>query len=197
MPLNLRSIRIAGVAALATFFLASALFAAPPANPITPPAPTGVDTPANLRSQELLKDLQVLSSKLHRHAETLGTYATRPEMSWQSHATQLTGVRDHLNDAGQVLKQLQDMRDSVAPWQQQAIDRIHPVASQLADHTEAALLHLNENQHLTFVPEYTERLTSIADHASDMKSTLDNLVEYGETQQKLQDLKNQLEITSS
>ncbi len=89
------------------------------------------------------------------------------------------------------------MRHTVAPWQQQAIDRIHPVALQLADHTEAAIEHLNENPNLRFVPEYKERLTSIAGHASDMKSTIDNFVEYAETQEKLQNLKNELELASS
>ena len=197
MPLNLKSIRIAGAATMATLFLASAISAAPPANPITSSASTGVDAQADSRSTELLKDLQIVSSELHRNAETLGTFATRPQMSWQSHAVYLTDVRDQINEAGQVLKELQDIRHSVEPWQQRAIDRIHPVAMQLADHTEAAIQHLNEYQGRRFVPEYTERLTSIADHALDMKTTVDNFVNYGETQKKLEGLEDKLESASS
>jgi hypothetical protein len=197
MPLNLKSVRIAGVATLATLFLTSDISAAPPANPITSSASTGVDAQANIRSAELLKDLQIVSSQLNRNAETLGTFATRPHLSWQSHAACLTDVRDQINEAGEVLKELQDMRHSVEPWQQRAIDRIHPVALQLADHTEAAILHLNEFQGRRFAPEYKERLTSIADHASDMKNAVDNYVEYGETQKKLEGLEDKLESASS
>lgn len=116
MPLNLRSIRIAGVAALATLFLASDISAAPPAKSIASPGSTGVDANASLRSTELLKDLQVVSSQLDQQAETLGTFATRPQMSWQTHATYLTGVRDQINEAGVVLKEFEDMRHTVEPW---------------------------------------------------------------------------------
>ena len=118
-------------------------------------------------------------------------------MSWQSHASYLTDVRDQINEAGQVLKQLQDMLHKVEPWQQEAINRIHPVALQLAGHTEAAIQHLNENQNLRFVQEYTERLTAIADHALDMKNTLDNFVDYGATQTKLEQLEVELRLSSS
>lgn len=82
MPLNLKSIRIAGVATLAALFLASAISAAPPAKSFAGSEPTADDAQVNLRSTKLLKDLQVVSSELHRHAETLGTFATRPELSW-------------------------------------------------------------------------------------------------------------------
>jgi hypothetical protein len=197
MPLNLRSIRIAGVTTLAALFLAGAISAAPPAKSVTNPGSTGVEANASLRSTQLLKDLQVVSSELNQHAETLGTFATRPQMSWQSHATYLAGVRDQINEAGLVLKELQDMRHTVEPWQQRAIDRIHPVALQLADHAEAAIEHLNEYRGSLWMPQYTERLTSIADHASDMKSTVDNFVEYGEAQRKLESLEDRPELAAT
>jgi hypothetical protein len=198
MPLNFKSIRIARIATLATFFLASGIYAAPPAKSLTNSGSTGVEAHASLRSAELLKDLQVVSWELHRDAETLGTFANRRgELSWQSHATYLTGVRDSINQAGLLLKELQDIRHSVAPWQQRAIDQIHPVALQLADHTEAAIEHLNEYQGSLWMPAYTERLTSIADHASDMKSTINDFVEYGKAQDKLNGLEDKLELASS
>lgn len=64
----------------------------------------------------------------------------------------------------------------------------------LANHTEAAIQHLNEYQSRRFVPEYTERLTLIADHASDMKSAVDNFIKYGEAQRKLESLEDKLEL---
>ena len=197
MPRNLKSIRIAGGATLVALFLASALSAAPPTHPGKSPAISDVDSHESLRSTRLLKDLQVVTSELHRHAETLGTFATRPEFSWQSHATYLNDVREQINEAGVVIKELQDMQHAVAPWQQEAISRIHPVALQLAKHTEAAILHLNENQNLRFVSEYRDRLTAISDHSSDLKNTIDRFVDYGETQRKLNRLEGDLDLASS
>jgi hypothetical protein len=195
MPRNLKF--IAAVATLTTFFLASGISAAVPTYPGSKSSTTGVDSHQSLRSTRLLKDLQVVTSELHRDAETLGTFATRPQLSWQSHARYLTDVRDQINEAGQVLKQLQDMLHTVEPWQQEAINRIHPVALQLAGHTEAAIQHLNENQNLRSAPEYTDRLTAIADHASDMKNTIDDFIDYGATQTKLERLEVKLDLASS
>jgi hypothetical protein len=197
MPLNFNSIPVAGVAIVATLFLASALSAAPPAHPGNSLTASGLESHESLRSSRLLKDLQVVTSELNRHAETLGTFATRPEFSWQSHASYLNDVREQINEAGVVIKELQDMQHAVAPWQQEAISRIHPVALQLANHTEAAIVHLNENQNLRFVSEYRDRLTAISDHSSDLKNTIDRFVDYGETQRKLNRLEGDLDLASS
>jgi len=97
MPLNLKSMRIAGVASLATLFLASAISAAAPAYTGNNSSTARVDSHENLRSTQLLKDLQVVTSELHRDAETLGTFATRPQLSWQSHASYLAEVRDQID----------------------------------------------------------------------------------------------------
>jgi hypothetical protein len=197
LPLNLKSIRIAGVATLATLFLASDIAAEAPAYPGNNSSTAGLDSQESLRSTRLLEDLQVVTSELHRDAETLSTFATRQQLSWQSHASYLTDVRDQINEAGQVLKELQGMLHKIEPWQQEAINRIHPVAVQLAGHTEAAIQHLNENQNQRSAPEYTDRLTAIADHAADMKDTIDNFVDYGATQTKLENLEVELNVPSS
>jgi len=196
MPVNRKSLRTAGSAALATLFLASAVCAAPTVTSGTTPEAPGIQSHASLRSTQLLQELRIVASELNRHAETLDT-ARRSRLSWQSHAVYLTNVRDSINDAGQVLKQLQDLHPAVAPWQQEAINRVHPVALQVAKHTAAAIDHLNENQDLRTAPEYTDRLEAIADHAADLKSTLDNFVDYAKTQDRLERLQEELKLASS
>ncbi|MFY9530062.1 MAG: hypothetical protein WAR24_14230, partial [Candidatus Acidiferrales bacterium] len=72
-----------------------------------------------------------------------------------------------------------------------------PVAAEAAAHTEAAIKHLRENQGRHFVPEYTDRLTMIKDRAAEMNQTVDNFLDYGETQRKLLHLQRTLEVGSS
>ena len=71
----------------------------------------------------------------------------------------------------------------------------------MADSTQAAIVHLHENQDRLFVPEYREHLTTIADRSSDMKQTVDKFLNYEkaqrnyeEAQQKYLQLENELEL---
>jgi hypothetical protein len=139
----------------------------------------------------------VVAGKLDRQAENLDVFARSPQYSWLSHASYLNSVRDHINEAGRMLSELQSIRHGVAPWQQQAIDAVHPVAARLASHIQAAIEHLNENKSLYFAPEYNSRLTEIADHANQMKETVHSYLEYAETQSKLDRLKTALGLAGS
>lgn len=180
-----------------TIFLAGSLYAFPKAPGSNQDGTPTVNWYFVERSTALLKELQGVAGKLNRDAETLGSFARSPRLSWQSHAHYLNNARDHINKAGSLLTELQSMRHGVALWQQQAIDRITPVAAETAAHTEAAIKHLRENQGRHFVPEYTDRLTMIKDRAAEMNQTVDNFLDYGETQRKLLHLQRTLEVGSS
>ncbi|MGB2887442.1 MAG: hypothetical protein WBC04_07095 [Candidatus Acidiferrales bacterium] len=180
-----------------TIFLAGSLYALPKAPGSNQDGTPTVNWYFVERSTALLKELQGVAGKLNRDAETLGSFARSPGLSWQSHAHYLNNARDHINKAGSLLTELQSMRHGVALWQKQAIDRITPVAAETAAHTEAAIKHLRENQGRHFVPEYTDRLTMIKDRAAEMNQTVDNFLDYGETQRKLLHLQRTLEVGSS
>jgi hypothetical protein len=188
--------RIVSVSVI-TLFLAGSLYALPK----PPGSPQDGIPSVNWyfieRSTALLKELQDVAGKLNRDAETLGSFARSSGLSWQSHAHYLNNARAHINEVGSQLTELQSMRHAVAPWQQQAIDRITPIAAVAAAHTETAIKHLRENQRRHFVPEYTDRLTMIEDRAAEMKRTVDNFLDYGETQGKLLHLQRTLELAGS
>ena len=149
------------------------------------------------RVSTLLQDFQAINARLATNGETLGTFARSPQHSWQSHAHYLNAVRDQVNDAGKILSELQSIRHGALAWQQLAIDRIHPVALDLAAHTEAAISYLTENQGRLFVTEYRDHLAAIADRTSEMRTTINNFVDYGDAQQKLKTLGQTLEIAGS
>ena len=180
-----------------TLFLASSLYALPK----TPGSnQDGIATGNSYfieRSTALLKDLQGVAGKLNRDAETLGSFSRSSGLSWQSHAYYLNNARDHINKVGSLLRELQSMRRGVAPWQLQAIDRVTPMAAEAAAHTEAAIKHLGDNQSRHFVPEYKDHLMMIEDRAAEMKQTVDNFLDYGETQRKLLRLQRTLVLAGS
>ena len=146
------------------------------------------------RASELLTEIQREGAGLMRPAETLGTFSRNPRLSWQSHAYYLDKVKGHINAVGERTAELQGMSDAVLPWQQQAISEVTAHAAQIAASTQAAIVHLRENQNRLFVPEYRDHLTTIADRSEDMKQTVDKFLRYEKTQQELQQLQIELEI---
>jgi signal transduction histidine kinase len=106
----------------------------------------------------------------------------------------LDQVKGHINAIGERTAELQQIRYAVLPWQEQAITEVTSQAAQVAASTQAAIVYLNENQGRHFVPEYRDHLTTIADSSDDMKQAVDSFLDYEKTQQKLQDLQNELEL---
>jgi hypothetical protein len=187
MQINLKSMMAAlvTVAVIAT----GSVFASPPV-----PSPESTAYLSE-RASTLLAEIQNEAAQLGPDAETLGTFARNPQYHWQSHAFYLERVKGHINAVGERTAELQQIRDSVLPWQLQAISELVPHAAQVAASTQAAIMHLRENQNRLFVSEYREHLTTVADRADDMKQTVDKFLNYEEAQQKYLQLESELELT--
>lgn len=164
-------------------------------------APAAVESSVNWyapdRVNTLLRDLREINSRLDRNGQTLDTFARSSHHSWQSHATYLSMMKEDINKSGQIIREMQEIQYGALPWQQEAISRVHPIGLELAQHTEAAISHLNENQRRLFVPEYTERLTAISDSAEKLRSTVNQFLDYGDAQAKAQTLAQTLELADS
>ena len=186
MRLNLRR-RIVAVAAVALLGTGS-VFASPPAQSPEPPAYLSG------RASTLLAEIRKETAELRPHADTLRTFAWNPQYSWQSHAFYLDRVKGHINAVGERIAELQQIRHAVLPWQQQAIAAVTTHAVQVAASTQAAIVHLRENQNRLFVSEYRDHLTTIADCSGNMKQTVDKFLDYEKAQKKFQQLQNELEL---
>ena len=142
----------------------------------------------------LLAEIKKEAAELKLPADTLGTFAGSSQYSWQSHVHYLNRVKDHINAVGKRTAELQQMRDAVLPWQQQAITEVTSHAARVAASTQAAIICLNDNKARYFAPEYRDHLTIIADSSMDLKDTVDKFLDYGKTQQRFERLQNELEL---
>jgi len=167
---------------------------ASPSAPTSAAAENRVSTYLSRRASELLSEIQREGAGLMRHAETLGTFSRNPQFTWQSHAHYLDRVKGHINAVGERTAELQRIRYAVLPWQQQAITDVTAHAAQVAASTNAAIIHLRENQNRLFVTEYRDHLSTIEDRSGDMKQTVDKFLDYEKTQQEFQQLQKELEL---
>ncbi len=166
------------LAAAASILFGSSLFAASPASE------------SSREASRLLTEVRSIAHALNRNAATLESYRLAG-LTWHSHAHRLTLAREHINSIGDRLESLAAMRGSAAPWEQEAIDSITPVAAQLASRTEAAIKHLNEHPRHLYAPVYTGHLGAIAEHADRMQESVDVFLDLASSQAKLDNLRVQ------
>ena len=175
-------------------FLGGAAFGASPPS-VSDSAPT---TGENWRSIQIasdkLEELRAVSGKLSLVGDSMHASMRTLQSARDGHAYRLNAARDRINEAGRLLADLQSMYPELTPWQQQAITTITPIASQIAAHTAAAIVHLNERPTARLAPEYTNHLQGIVDHSNSMRETVGNFLEYADAKSRVQMLETTLEI---
>jgi hypothetical protein len=141
----------------------------------------------------LFSDARMQAFQLREDAGMLESY-TRSNLSWESHAVAIDRVREDVNKMGRILGQLQDARGTAAPWQQEAIDRLTPVAKELAANTTTGINALNANRAHVNAPAYQEYLEAINDSANNLAATIADFMDYGKTKERMARLAGKLEI---
>ena len=119
---------------------------------------------------------------------------TRSNLSWEVHTKAIVGIRENVNKMGALLTQLQDSRKDAAPWQQTAIDRVVPLAKELAANTTTAIEAINKNPRHVNLPAYQEYLEAIYDSANNLANTIADFTDYGKTRERLDRLAKKLEL---
>lgn len=188
MRLNLKRMIAAAIGTVLLFGTASAFAFPPKPTPIEP-------SYASERASKLLSEIRAENVALRLSAETLESFSGQPQPSWRTHAGHLEQVKAHINEVGIRTAELQRIRDRALPWQQQAITEVTSHAARVAASTQAALVYLNENQSHLFAPEYANHLTNIAGSSRSMHQSVSKFLDFEKTQQKLQRLQAELELS--
>jgi len=119
------------------------------------------------------------------------------DVSWESHADQVNMIKTHINKLGKLLQQMSDNRATASPWQQQAIDRITPLAAELASDVEKTIEHLNNNQNRLHTRQYRDYLSANYDLSSDLSALISDYVSYGKNKARYEKVGSELELPSS
>jgi hypothetical protein len=146
-------------------------------------------------ASNLLKQVRSTAIALTREASVLDSFALNG-ISRETHATQVTRVKNHINEIGTQLKRLQAIRHVAAPWQQEAIDAIVPAVMKTAAHTEAAIQHLNDRKP-PWDPNYLDHLQAIHDRSDGVRNIVGLHLEMAETADKLDRLQDRANTLGS
>jgi hypothetical protein len=117
------------------------------------------------------------------------------DATWQTHATLLQSVKEHVNQLGRTIAKLQAERSEASTWQQKGIDRVIPLLSELAENTTAAINHINTNQVRPVSGYYSDYLDENAETAHELYRIISATIEYGHTRDKMEKLEEQIQPT--
>jgi hypothetical protein len=142
---------------------------------------------------QLLGEARMEAGQLAKDADETESLI-RSDVSWQTHAVMLDGVKEHVNNMARIIDKLTAARSSGSELQEQAVDRILPLLKELAANTTAAINWLNQNKTRPIAEPYTQYLRANSETAHQLESTVSSLFEYEKTMNKMGELKNKLEV---
>jgi hypothetical protein len=142
----------------------------------------------------LLSQAKAQAAALSQAADEMEAF-TRSDVTWQSHASQITLIKEDINKIGQTVAKLENARGTASPWQQQAIDRINPLLRDLAAQVSSTIEHLNADRGRALqTTEHRDLLKANAELSSYMASLISDFVDYGRTKARFERLTRKLEI---
>jgi trans-aconitate methyltransferase len=154
-------------------------------------------TGSSERVSQLLSEVKAEAVALEHDAEDLAVWTRAKQMSWMSHAAKLNQMKDHVNQAGQLLTKLNEARTTASPWQQQAIDRIYPLLKELADNTSTTINHLSANKERINFSPYPDYAKANFELAQELAALISDYVEYGDHEEDFHRLQEKLQPAAS
>jgi flagellar motor protein MotB len=149
--------------------------------------------PDSPQVSNLLTQAKRHAAQLTQDADEMKTFAWQ-DMSTEIHAQKITTIKEHTNNLGKVLQQLDDRHQMASPWQQEAIERITPLAKELAANIEMTIQHINDNQNRLHTPEYKDYLSANYELSSGLSALIADLVSYGKNKANYEKLGSKLEL---
>ena len=137
-----------------------------------------------------LGEFKSKASNLYLRADLLQSH-TNTGLSWQTHADHLAVLKDHVNQLGRSLSELEEMKPQASESQKLAIEHARPHLVAIAQNTTRAMEMLNENRGSTRSPEYIEVASDIYDHADDLRTKLDAILDFENSKRRLDALELQ------
>jgi len=141
----------------------------------------------------LLKQAKSHAVLAEHDAATLESY-TRSKVSWELHGRQLSRIKEHVNELGQLNKQLSDLRAEGSPWQQVAIDQIDRRLREMANLLTATINQLNHNPSQVHMQAYRDYVKANCELTSRIAKMIEDFVDYDEAKSKAESLEQKLEL---
>lgn len=158
---------------------------------VAPPLKAGGQEPS---VSKLLAEAKTQAYAISVDAGELESYTREPTLSWETHAVEITRMKDDINQTAKTIAKLNASRSEAAPWQAAAIDRIIPFMQEIAGNTTSAIEYINKYQSRLGLKEYTDYLESNSDLSSQLAGLVAHYVDYGNAKNRYANLKRTIDL---
>jgi len=125
-----------------------------------------------------LKDLEESAFAATGEAEQLEQFIANQAYSPEAHFGKLMALKEEVNRMGRDAGSLEAERDSLAPWEQQALDKTLPLLKETAANTTNAIEYFNENRTHLWADPYRQYASHISRDAEQITKTLKDYLKY-------------------
>jgi chromosome condensin MukBEF complex kleisin-like MukF subunit len=143
-----------------------------------------------------LRDLEMTAAAVRDEADLLRVDISNTESDSEVHAERLMTLKDEVNRMGREVATLESERDSLAPWEQKAIDKTLPLLRDTAANTQKAIEYMDNNKTYLWNPQYRSYADRIWQDSQQIAKTLGEYRKYAKSHDQEQRLEQTLGMTT-
>jgi len=137
---------------------------------------------------DMLADFESKAIEARRDAAMLESKRRNPQLSWQTHADKLSVMKQHINEMGKMLAELEGMKSKATLFQEKAIEAARPPLEDMAQRVEKGINWLNEDRRSISKAEYKDNLHGLWSDADKLYRNVDTIIDYHEARMRLHEL---------
>lgn len=138
----------------------------------------------------MLEEMHSIAANTSSEAEHLRMDASNAALSSDSHLSPLWTLKTDINTMGKEIATLEAERDTLQPWEQQAIGKVEPLLKEAATNTEEAIEFFNNNHNFLWSPQYRAYAERVKKDSDQIAKTLKNYLKYEKVQNQEEQLRN-------
>lgn len=137
---------------------------------------------------DMLAQFESKAIETRLDAAMLESKRRNQQLSWQIHADKLSVMKEHINEMGKMLAELEGMKAKATLFQEKAIEAARPHLEDMAQRVEKGISWLNEDRRSISKAEYKDNLHGIWNSADQLYKNVDAIIDYHEARMRLHEL---------
>ena len=121
-------------------------------------------------------------------ADKLDAMTPSRQVDWTSHAHSLEILKEQVNQLGQTLTNLEELKPQANEGQRMAIENARPHLVGVAQQVTEAIDLLSDDRRSVYWPPYSDTVNSLYNHATSLHETVDTILDYEKARMRLLDL---------
>ena len=137
---------------------------------------------------DMLAAFESKAIETRRDAAILESKRRNPRLSWETHSSKLSVMKEHINEMGKMLAELEGMKPKATLFQEKAIEAARPHLEDMAQRVEKGINWINEDRRSIAKAEYKDNLHGIWVSSDALYRDVDTVIDYHEARMRLNEL---------